>query len=883
MVEAIRCPGCGSVREAGSPGDLCPQCLMRLALGGEVATEGSTAAAPLGAPPAADLGAIGPYRLLGLLGEGGMGSVYLAEQTAPIRRRVALKVIKRGMDTKDVIARFESERQALALMSHPHIANVLDAGTTGDGLPYFVMDYVAGIPITEYCDQRRLGSRERLELFEQVCEAVQHAHQKGIIHRDIKPSNVLVSDEEGTARPRIIDFGVSKAINQRLTEKTLFTQRGMIVGTPGYMSPEQADPTALDVDTRTDIYSLGVLLYELMAGVPPFDPKRLLSAGWGEMQRIIREEEPPRPSTRISKLGETAETIANRRRTNPGALSKELRGELDWITLKALEKDPARRYASASELAADVRRHVDLEPVLAGPPSAWYRLSKYARRHRIGVAFAGSVVLLLVAFAVAMAIMARRLSVERDRATAEAATAHEVERFLLEMFANPNPEVARGETLTARELLDRGLVDIDKLGAQPKVQVRLLSAMYESYIGLGMHEKSRELTERALRVQVSIPDADPAITRKIRTDLATTDRGLGNVEDAEKLFRAIYDEEVRSGRGAELQALEVLSGLGITLQNSGRLDEAEAAFGGAMKGLERAVGRDHESYLEALNGMAIVHAYRGDYGKSEVFAREAYERRRKLHGPDSPITLEATGNYGYVLMQLGRYAESEPLLRHTYEQRRRMLGDEHPEFVDTLNGMATLLQSMERYDEAEELFARALALSEKTLGSERHSMAVSFNNLAVVRILRGRWAEALPPSERAFAIARELYPPVSPESINMGGNFAEALAWSGRPGEALEHADRALDAARTLWPDGHAGVARALRKRASVLAAARRYEGAERDALEAWKQLDQLVGPNHTHTRVAMKTLIAVYERWGRDAQAREWRQRLDAKKPGES
>ncbi len=285
MSENVRCTRCATELPSGSPGGLCPSCLLRLALEGTAGVEGaeaaSTVAAPEGAGVAEPLGTIGPYRLLSVLGEGGMGSVYLAEQSEPIRRRVALKVIKRGMDTKDVIARFESERQALALMSHPNIARVLDAGATKDGLPYFVMEHVAGVPITEYCDRNRLDSEARIGLFGEVCEAVQHAHQKGIIHRDIKPSNVLVSEEDGEPRPRVIDFGVAKAINQRLTEKTLFTERGMIVGTPAYMSPEQSNPTALDIDTRTDIYSLGVLLYELITGVPPFDPKRLLSSGLG--------------------------------------------------------------------------------------------------------------------------------------------------------------------------------------------------------------------------------------------------------------------------------------------------------------------------------------------------------------------------------------------------------------------------------------------------------------------------------------------------------------------------------------------------------------------------------------------------------------------------
>jgi serine/threonine protein kinase len=326
--------------------------------------------------------AIGPYRVLSLLGEGGMGVVYLAEQEQPIRRRVAVKVMKFGMDSRDVLARFASERQALALMTHPNIAKVFDAGWSEDGRPFFVMEYVAGIPITRYCDQQRLPMRARLELFRTVCEALHHAHQRGVLHRDIKPSNVLVSVEDGHAIPHVIDFGVAKALNQRLAEETVFTQLGVLVGTPEYMSPEQAEMSPLGVDTTSDVYSLGVLLYELLVGALPFDSNALRKAGYAEIQRIIREEEPPRPSTRLSGLGETASEVAKQRQTDVSTLTRALRGDLDWITLKAMDKDRTRRYASASELAADIWRHLEIEPVLARPPSLRYRAGKFARKHK---------------------------------------------------------------------------------------------------------------------------------------------------------------------------------------------------------------------------------------------------------------------------------------------------------------------------------------------------------------------------------------------------------------------------------------------------------------------------------------------------------------------
>ena len=334
---------------------------------------------------------VGPYKLLEKIGEGGMGVVYMAEQQAPIRRRVALKVIKPGLDTRQVVARFEAERQALALMDHSNIARVFDAGTTDAGRPYFVMELVRGVPITEYCDQNNLPVHERLELFAKVCYAVQHAHQKGIIHRDLKPSNVLVTLNDGSPVPKVIDFGVAKAINQHLTELTVFTNFAQMVGTPLYISPEQAEMSSLDVDTRTDVYSLGVLLYELLTGTTPFDRQRLREAGYDEIRRIIREEEPPRPSTRISTLGQARTMVAAHREVEPNRFSQMVRGDLDWIVMKALEKDRTRRYETASAMAADVKRYLSDEPVEAGPPSAWYRYRKFARRNRAAITSAAAV------------------------------------------------------------------------------------------------------------------------------------------------------------------------------------------------------------------------------------------------------------------------------------------------------------------------------------------------------------------------------------------------------------------------------------------------------------------------------------------------------------
>ncbi len=479
-------------------------------------------------------------------GEGGMGYVWLAEQTAPVTRQVAVKIIKAGRYDASALKRFELERQSLAIMNHPAIAKVFDAGSTSEGQPYFVMEYVPGLPITTYCDQKRLTTRERLELFIRVCEGVQHAHQKAIMHRDLKPSNILVADVDGHPLPRIIDFGIAKATTPQSPDQTVFTQLGGMLGTPGYISPEQADPAILDVDTRTDVYSLGVILYELLTSSLPFDSNQWHIQPFHEVLRRLREEDPPLPSTRVSNDQQTSTSTAANRSTGPHQLVSQLRGDLDWITMTALEKDRARRYDSCSALAADIRRYLENRPVLATPPSFTYRAGKFVRRNRTAVLAASCVVLMLFALAITMTVQAIRIAKERDRANREAAAAKSVSNFLTGLFKVSDPSEARGNTVTARQILDQGVQQIDSgLATQPEVQARLMETMGEVYWSLGLYREAAPLLDKAVATRTRLlgPDHPDTLASLYMTTKNLNDEG--QYAEAEKRLHTVLDTQRR--------------------------------------------------------------------------------------------------------------------------------------------------------------------------------------------------------------------------------------------------------------------------------------------------------------------------------------------------
>jgi serine/threonine protein kinase/tetratricopeptide (TPR) repeat protein len=695
----------------------------------------------------------GKYRLLEELGSGGMGVVYLADQVEPVERRVALKIIKLGMDTRQVVTRFETERQALAVMDHPNIAKVFDAGATETGRPYFVMELARGIPITDYCDRHKLPTRERLELFIAVCQAVQHAHQKGVIHRDLKPSNILVVIQDDRPVPKIIDFGIAKATDHRLSQRTLFTEQGQLIGTPEYMSPEQAEMSGLDVDTRTDVYSLGVILYELLVGLLPFDAQKLRSAGFGEIQRIIRETEPPKASTRLSTQKETKAEIAEKRRTDPGSLVKLLRGDLDWITMKAMAKDRTHRYSTASELAADIERHLRHEPVSAGPPSTVYRVRKYIRRHKLGVAAAGAIMLaVLIGIAGTTIGLLRAVRAEK-KAVDEAATAQRVSDFLVELFEVSDPSEARGNTVTAREILDKGAAKIgQELEAQPLVRARLMETIGTVYRSLGLYEQAKPMLEKALKLKKSIYGDDNLSVADTLHNLGIIYDDQGKYEEAASFFRQSLDIRSRKLGPDDPEVARSLNSLAIVYWNQEKYAEAEPLFERSLAIKEKTLGPDHPDLANTLINLGILKHTERKYEEAEALFKRALAISEKKLGPEHPDLGTILNNLAALYEDQNRRAEAEPLYLRCLAIWEKALGPDHPDVAIAVHNLANLYRNLGRYVEAEPLYLRSLAIWEKALGPDHPYVGISLRERANLYRDQGRYAEAEPLYVRSLRI-----------------------------------------------------------------------------------------------------------------------------------
>src|SRR5216683_3015672 len=681
----------------------------------------------------------GPYRLIQKLGEGGMGEVWLAEQSKP-RRRVALKLIKAGMDTREVVARFESERQALALMDHPAIAKVFDAGSTPEGRPYFVMECVAGIPITAYCDKHRMTTRQRMELFIQVCEGVQHAHQKAIIHRDLKPSNILVSEVDGKPMPRIIDFGLAKATSQRLTDGSMYTRVGTIMGTLEYMSPEQAVSAGEDIDTRTDVYSLGVVLYQLLVGALPLDLKKL---AYEEILHRLRDKEVPKPSSRILMEGGDSAITAKNRGTDAPSLTRQLRGDPDAVVLKALEKDRKRRYGSPSELAADLGRYLRNEPVSAHTPSAAYRTRKYIRRHRLGVAVAAGLLAILPAFAVVQRVQLQRTRLERDRANRERDRATRITDFMTGMFHVSDPNEQRGNSVTAREILDKASSDIKTgMAKDPDAQAGMMQVMGEVYLNLGLFSRAKDLEQQSLEIRKHFLGPEHPDTLNSMNDLADALNHDGHYAEAVKLNRETLEIRRHVLGPENPDTLNSMDNLGDALWADGHYAEAEKVDRETLDLRRRVLGPEHPDTINSMNNLEVCLIYLGRYPEAEKLGRETLDLRRRVLGPEHPQTLNSMSNLAGVLSAERRLPESEKLNRETLNLYRRVLGPENPQALRLMHNLAFVLSLEGRYTEAEKLDREALDLRRRVLGPEHPATLETMRDLSVDLSRERRYAEA---------------------------------------------------------------------------------------------------------------------------------------------
>ncbi|MBM4063115.1 MAG: tetratricopeptide repeat protein, partial [Planctomycetes bacterium] len=749
-------------------------------------------------PPLPDR--IGPYRIVAERGRGGMGVVYLAEQQEPVARRVALKVLKPGMDSREVLRRFAAERQALALMDSPNIAAIFDAGATGTGRPYFVMEYVPGVPIHEFCDAERLPTEQRIELFVLVCEAVQHAHHKGVIHRDLKPSNVLVW-RDGRPVPKVIDFGVAKTVCAPDARGSQHTTSGSLLGTPAYMSPEQA-ADAMDVDTRTDVYALGVMLYELLSGTLPFDPEKLRASGT-ELVRILREEQPRHPSSRIGQLGDGALAVAQARSTDPHGLRRRLCGDLDWIVLKAIEKDRDRRYGSAQALADDLRRHLRQEPVAAGPPSRLYRMSRFLRRHREAVAVALLLVLALAAGLVATTTLYVTRENERrarEGAEAQALISTKVNEFLGQALAGD--PAAPGQPQRRAAAIEILRAAARSLPADPAVAAEVHETLVALFRTLNALPEAVEQARAAVGLRASLHGEDHLATLDALEQLGNLCLLEGNGDpcrEAEQLFARVLAAHTRIGGGLHPSTLRVRDGLAHALAGQGRVREAEASLRETLALAEAHFGPTHETTLFALQRLRELLRIDRQAGAAEALARDYLSRARGLlaegdhrvlfchhdladvlheqgreadaraellrvlqrlgpiWGKDwlAPLCLYAAAA---VALDCGRPAEAAPPLRIAARQQAVYLGDEHPGTLRSRSALARALLELGELDAAATLAGPVLAVQRQKLG-ERHEDTLATASVSGRLLLaRGESALALATLRQVLQRAREGLP-----------------------------------------------------------------------------------------------------------------------------
>jgi serine/threonine protein kinase/tetratricopeptide (TPR) repeat protein len=769
---------------------------------------------------------IGPYRIVRVLGEGGMGRVFLAEQSQPVERRVAIKLVHTSLTGRTAMVRFAAERQAMARLSHPAIAQMFEAGTTDDGFPFFVMELVEGEPITAYCDRQGLSIEERLALFAEVCAGVQHAHQKGIIHRDLKPSNILVTEAGDRRLPKVIDFGIAKALDQPLTEATRLTAGGWI-GTPEYMSPEALEVAdeGSDLDTRSDVYALGILLYRLLAGVTPLDLQgSTLSRRIFELTR----GDPPWPSARFAGLHtDERQGIAAARGIDPATLDRRLRGDLDWIVTKAIARQRDDRYASAAELAADVERHLSDEPVLASPPSRLYQLRKFVRRHRTGVVAAGLVALALVggiAGASIGLIRARRAEevalAQARRADREAEATRQVADFLVDLFAVSDPGAPEAASVTARELLDAGAARIQaELPDQPLLRARMMSVIGDIYGNLGLFGDAERLLAGALEIRRTRLGGEDPETAAALDALAELEFRRADLAAAERLFREALAIRERTLGPRHPDVAASLRGLGNTLNRQARYDEAVAALARCLVIQEETLGADHLEVGRTLVHRAAVHWRQGRHDEAVATGRRALAILEAELGADHYEAVTAQGSLASSLEGLGRLDEAAALYRQSLEGLERIVEPDHPELARILSNFSRLEVTRGRYVEARRLAERVLPITEAAFGPRHARVAGVLDTLGFVAWRRGDLEEAAELLEQSLSIREEAQAEGHPDLALTLWALAGVYRDGGRLDDAEPLYRRALAIQRRALEPGHEELEATIRDYAALLRA----------------------------------------------------------------
>lgn len=826
------------------------------------------------APAERHLPAVGRYHLIQKIGEGGMGEVWLAEQREPVRRRVALKLVKAGMDSREVTARFESERQALALMNHSAISRVLDAGATSQGAPYFVMEYVAGVPITEYCDTHRLTTRERLELFIPVCEGVQHAHHKAIIHRDLKPSNILVQEVDGRAVPKIIDFGVAKALTGDLGNGGMLTRVGTLIGTPEYMSPEQAASSGEDIDTRSDVYSLGIVFYELLAGSPPLYFK---GTALHEFVRRLRDEEPPKPSTRLQQQSrEASKAQAQKLRTEPLTLEKQLRGDLDAIALKALEKERSRRYNSPADFAADIRRYLNNEAVLAVPPSVGYRARKLARRYRVALATAAAFILVLIAASV--------VSIRQSlRANREAATAKAINNFLqddvlaqADSYRQESLGVRPDPDLKVRIALDRAAARIaGKFDNQPEVEASIRHTIGMTYANLGINPEARTHFQRSLDLYRKIEGPKGEDTLDLMRHLGRALMVQGNYAEAQTLLGECL-REARSRLGPEHEiTLGAVFLMGQLKMATGQYREAEPLIQTVVEVDRQARGPEDRSTIVDMLMLGRIRLEESKNSEAEAILSPLAEISRRRFGPTDTETLQVLNLLGQVYIGQGKFEQAEAIMKEAVAGHHQAFGPEHPATLAANTALANVYAGEGRYAEAEALHLQVLEIKRRTLGPTNRQTLNSLSYIVSLYQQQGKYAQALPYAEEALAAKRRTVGPDSPVTMNAAEDLTLTYVALARFSAAEPLAREAQDWFRNKRPDAPERFFAASLLGAS-LAGQKKYAEAEPLLLDGYQGMvarEQADASNRFEINLAGRWIDELYRGWGKPEQVSHWRQ----------